>query len=245
MVRRREERALSAITTLLASVTGESALEDRLHVLVEKSAALFDMPAAALLLLDPTGQVSVAAATGHHGALLELLQLKAGEGPCLEAATTGTLVTVPDIAGSSARWPHFSHTATDSGYTSVHALPLRHGHVPLGSLNLFSETATILTDADVHTVQALANIATINIAHQRHNDAGNTTRAQLQAALDSRTIIEQAKGWLANRNSITPEAAFTLLRDYARHHRAPLTEIALGILTGRLPAPPRNNMPRN
>ncbi|MBF4600544.1 GAF and ANTAR domain-containing protein [Frigoribacterium sp. VKM Ac-1396] len=234
MAAHRERRLLHAIVRLAGNATGPTDRDDRLQVLVDESVALFDAHAAGLMLFGRSGDLQVAASTGHHAGLLELLQVETGEGPCLEAARTGEVVAVPDVAAAVDRWPHFSRVAVDAGYASVHSVPLRLRDEVIGSLNLFGETAGTLAPEDLASARALADIATIGILQQRVLDDGASTRAQLQAALDSRTVIEQAKGWLANRDDVDTDVAFGLLRDHARRNRLPLTEVALGVLAGRI-----------
>ena len=234
MAAHRERRLLYAIVRLMGDATGPGDRDDRLQVLVDESVALFDADAAGLMLFGRSGELQIAASTGHHSGLLELLQVETDQGPCLEAARTGEVVTVPDVTAVESRWPHFSRSATDAGYASVHSIPLRLRDDVIGSLNLFGEEAGALDPDDVAAARALADIATISIVQQRVVDDGEVGRAQLQAALDSRTVIEQAKGWIANRNAISPESAFGLLRDHARRNRLPLTEVALGVLAGRI-----------
>lgn len=241
MAANREGRLLRAIVTLVGNVTTTRDREARLQVLVDESVALFDADAAGLLVLDPSSRLQIAASAGHHSGLLELLQLETGEGPCLEAARTGTAISVPDIVMSEARWPHFARAAVDAGYSAVHSMPLRMQGTVVGSLNLFRRAVGPFDLDDVAAVRALADIATITITRQRALDDAATTRAQLQAALDSRIAVEQAKGWIASRNQVNADAAFALLRNHARANRLPLIEVALAVTAGRItlgtPAP--------
>lgn len=234
MAAHRERRLLYAIVRLLGDATAPDDRDDRLQVLVDESVALFDADAAGLMLFGRSGELQIAASTGHHSGLLELLQVETDQGPCLEAARTGQVVAVPDVTAVESRWPHFSRSATDAGYASVHSIPLRLRDDVIGSLNLFGEEAGAFDPDDLAAARALADIATISIVQQRVVDDGEVGRAQLQAALDSRIVIEQAKGWIANRSAISPESAFGLLRDHARRNRLPLTEAALGVLAGRI-----------
>jgi putative methionine-R-sulfoxide reductase with GAF domain len=229
---RREQRLRDVIVRLMGDATSSDDREDRLQVFVDETVALFDAHAAGVLLFGRSGDLQVAASTGHHSGLLELLQIETDQGPCLEAARTGDVVAVPDVSTVEAHWPHFSRSAIDAGYASVHSIPLRFRDDVIGSLNLFSERVGTLDPDDVAAARALADIATISIMQQRVLDDGANHQAQLQAALDSRTTIEQAKGWLASRRTITTDTAFDMLRDHARRNRLPLTEVALGLLAG-------------
>jgi GAF domain-containing protein len=240
MAAHRERRMLHAIVRLMGDATGGGDLDERLQILVDECVALFDVDAAGLILFGRSGDLHVAASTGHYGALLELLQVEAGEGPCLEAARTGEVIAVPEVAAVEKRWPHFSRSATDAGYASAHSVPLRFKKSVVGSFNLFGQRVGPFDPDDLAAARALADIATINILqHRAHNDVVQT-QAQLQAALDSRTVIEQAKGWIANGNSVSLDTAYLALRDYSRRNRLPMAEVALGVLSRRLTlsAPP-------
>ncbi|MFK4484825.1 ANTAR domain-containing protein [Curtobacterium sp. AB7] len=230
----RERRLLHTIIRLVENVTSTQDHETRLQVLVDESVALFDADAAGLMLFEPSQRLQIAASAGHHSGLLELLQLETGEGPCLESAHTGTVVSVPDIASAAGRWPHFCRAAVDAGYAAVHSMPLRLRTTAIGSLNLFRRTAQPFDLANAAAAHALADIAAITITQQRALDTAVTTQAQLQAALESRKVIEQAKGWVASRNLLDTDTAFTLLRDHARRNQLPLTEVALAVLAGRI-----------
>lgn len=234
MAAHREKRLLNAIIRLMGDATGSADLADRLQALLDETVQVFDADAAGIMLFARSGELKIAGSRGHHSGLLELLQVETGEGPCIEAAHSGRVVIVTDTTTVEARWPHFSRSATDAGYTSVASLPLRHRDHLLGSLNLFKEHPEPFQPDDIAAAQALADITTISILQQRSHDDGSTLQAQLQAALESRTVIEQAKGWLANKHGIDPDTAFALLRRHARNHQQPLAEAALGVLAQRI-----------
>jgi hypothetical protein len=137
-----------------------------------------------------------------------------------------------DLAASQARWPRFAEAARASGFVSVHALPLRLRTTIIGALNLFCARAGILSDADVRTGQALADVATIGILAQRSVQQAELLATQLQQALNSRVTIEQAKGVLAERRHITVDEAFDLLRAYARNHNLHLSDLARQVADG-------------
>ncbi|MGY2899827.1 GAF domain-containing protein [Curtobacterium sp. PvP017] len=229
----RERRLLQMIIALVGSATGSEDLSGRLQHLADESAALFDVHAAGLMLFGSDHRLQITASVGHHSGLLELLQLEVGDGPCLEAARTGSVVSIPDVRLAEPRWPHFCRAAADAGYTAVHSIPLRLRTTVIGSLNLFGESAGAFDEDDLVAARALADIAAISLLQQRSIDDAVTTQGQLQAALDSRTVIEQAKGWIANRNGVDTATAFSLLRDHARRNQLPLAEVALAVLAGR------------
>jgi GAF domain-containing protein len=165
---------------------------------------------------------------------VELMQLRVGTGPCVEAATTGEVVSVDDIDQISDRWPAFAADARASGFSSIHAIPLRLRDSTLGSLNLLREEPGALNAADAAAAQALADIATISILQQRLVEESELAQAQLQRALDSRVVIEQAKGYLAQRQNVDMDEAFARIRSHARSTRTRISVIAADIIAGRL-----------
>lgn len=232
--RTREDQLVGAFVTLADSLVDDYDVVDVLQGLIEECVTLFDAAAAGILLLSPTGHLEVIVSTSERSEFVGLMQLRVGEGPCVEAVDTGLVVSVADIAEVTDRWPAFATDARRSGFASIHAIPMRLRDSTLGSLNLFRDRAGALNAPDAIAAQALADVATISILQQRVIEQSGVAQAQLQRALDSRVIIEQAKGYLAQRRDIDMDAAFTLIRGYARSTRTRLGEIAADVVEGRL-----------
>jgi transcriptional regulator with GAF, ATPase, and Fis domain len=216
---------------------------DFLHMLTDRSVRLLAASAAGVMLADPRGELRVAAASSEQAELLELFQLQNDQGPCLECFRTGQPVTAADLTGPGQRWPRFAQAATRSGFRTVEALPMRLRDQVIGALNLFRAEAGPLDPEDLRIGQALADVATIGLLHERNVRRREAVAEQLQAALNSRVIIEQAKGKLAERLSIDMDRAFTMLRDYARNTNQHLTDVARTFVEGATadfpPPPPR------
>jgi GAF domain-containing protein len=215
---------------------------DFLHMLTDRSVRLLAASAAGVVLADPRGELRVAAASSEQAELLELFQLQNDQGPCLECFRTGQPVTAADLTGPAQRWPRFAQAATQSGFRAVHAMPMRLRDQVIGALNLFAAAPGPFDLADVRIGQALADVATIGLLQQRTVRRRETIAEQLQAALNSRVIIEQAKGKLAERLSVDMDRAFTMLRDYARNSNQHLTDVARTFVEGAtadFPPPPR------
>ena len=204
---------------------------DFLHLLTDRSVALLGASAAGVMLADPRGELRVAAASSEEAGLLELFQLQNDQGPCLDCFRTGRAVTATDLAGPAPRWPRFAEAAVRSGFATVEALPMRLRDQVIGALNLFRAAPGGLDPADLRIAQALADVATIGLLHERNVRRRETVSEQLQAALNSRVIIEQAKGKLAERLGIDMDRAFAMLRDYARNTNQHLTDIARDFVT--------------
>lgn len=194
--------------------------------LVDNSMVLLPIAAAGILIGDIHGELHVLASSSEETRLLELLQVEADLGPCLLAYRTGAQVVVEDLRVDPQRWPDFAERAAQYGYRSVVALPLRLRRERVGALNLFGSQVGSLGKGDIEVGQALADVATIGILHQRILTQSELINQQLQSALNTRVIIEQAKGVLAERGSVDMDQAFTMLRNHARATRQRLADVA-------------------
>jgi GAF domain-containing protein len=206
-----------------------------LTMMSDRCIELLDASASGILLVDPHGVLQVVAASSEEATLLELFQLQHEEGPCLDAFRTGEVVVHANLPEDNP-WPGFAHAAIHAGFLSVHAFPMRLRDSVLGTLNLFMSEPRPLSDADVTVAQAFAHAATIAILHDKAVNNLSQLAAQLQGALSSRVVIEQAKGTLAERAGIGMDEAFERLRSYAREHHRKLTSVALAVVAHSLTA---------
>jgi GAF domain-containing protein len=204
---------------------------DFLHVLTTRSVELLDVSAAGLLLADPRGELRVVAASSEAARVLELFQLQSDQGPCLDCFRSGQPVACLDLSADP-RWPEFANQAGQAGFSAVQALPMRLRDQVIGALNLFRGTVGAFDPEVVHVGQALADVATISLLHDRSMRRTDTLNEQLQTALNSRVVIEQAKGKLAERLGIDVNQAFTLLRDQARNRNQRLSDLARAFVDG-------------
>lgn len=201
-----------------------------LHDLTAKAAAVSGAAAVGLVLSDHREPVRFMAASNESGKLLELFQIQNDEGPCLDCVTTGRPVVNADLAHAGDRWPSFAPRAIEAGFQSVHALPLRLRDTVIGALNLFGTENDHFEPDEVRVVQALADVATIAILHERNLSQAEALTEQLQGALNSRVVIEQAKGALAQADAISTSDAFDLMRSRARTSQTRLVDVAQEIL---------------
>jgi GAF domain-containing protein len=225
------ERLAEVFVELADTLVDEFDLVEFLHMVTTRTAELIDVSAVGLLLADQHGELQFMAASDEATRLLELFQLQNQEGPCLDAFRTREAVVNADLRLASAQWPLFAPRAASSGYRSVHAIPLRLRGQVIGALNLFGTAPSNLADDDVKIVQALADIATIALLQERAIHRGEILTEQLQGALNSRVVIEQAKGLVAGRHDLDVDQAFNLLRNYARGHNRRLVDLAHEIVS--------------
>jgi transcriptional regulator with GAF, ATPase, and Fis domain len=209
-------------------------LLDFLHVLAERSVALLQADAAGLMLSDQRGRLRVLASTSEQSRLLELFELQNAEGPCLDSFHSGEQVVNIELAEARRRWPIFAPVAAASGFESVHALPLRLRGTVIGAINLFCG-AEQLSPEDVVVGQALADVATIGLLSQRSEDSREIAET-LQEALNSRIMLEQAKGVLAETLHIDMDKGFNLIRAHAHLVGSKLTAVSAGVIDGSIRA---------
>jgi GAF domain-containing protein len=204
---------------------------DFLHTLTERCVQVLGVSAAGLLLTDGQDKLQVVAASSERTRLLELFQLQADEGPCVDCFRTGQPVSVPDLTAAG-RWPRFTAAAAQVGFGAVYAQPMRLRNQIIGALNLFDASPGGVDEGRLRIGQALADIATIGLLQHRAIRSRDILTEQLQTALDSRVLIEQAKGVLAERLHVDVADAFTLLREGARSHNRPLSALARSVVDG-------------
>jgi GAF domain-containing protein len=207
-----------------------------LHRLATRCVELIDLSEAGIMLADAGGTLHYIASSSERMRLIELFELQHDEGPCLDAFRSGVAVRSPTIEDATERWPNFAPHAGDAGIQSVSALPMRLRSDVIGALNLFSTTASTLNPFDEQVAQALADVATIAILQERALQDAHVVRSQLERALESRIVIEQAKGIIAERAHVSIDKAFTMLRAYARGHNGLLSQTAQAIVDGSLAA---------
>jgi GAF domain-containing protein len=204
---------------------------DLLQTLVESCVRMLQVTAAGILLANDDGELEVIASTSEAARLVELMQLSAAAGPCIDSFTSGTVVSVPDIRDSPDSWGRYRESAISQGFASVSAVPLRLRDTTIGALNLLNTTVGPLDGRDLRVAGALADVATIGILHERAIVESGRVQQQLSQALQSRVVIEQAKGVISHLHSITTDEAFSILRSYARSNRLLLSDVAQRVVS--------------
>ncbi|GAA1283911.1 GAF and ANTAR domain-containing protein [Pseudonocardia aurantiaca] len=232
-----DERLVETFVELADTLIDEFDVIDFLHLLVDRSIELLDVDAAGLLLADQHGRLQLIASSNEQVRLLELFQLQNDEGPCLDAFRSGTRVSAADLSAADERWPRFAEAATGAGFGAVDALPMRLRKELIGALNLFRVERGDLDGPALRTAQALVDVATIGLLQERLLRHQEFLTEQLQTALHSRVVIEQAKGLVAERLGVDMEEAFAALRAHARRHGLKLSDVASSVIDGRTGTP--------
>lgn len=235
MSRTEAEVTETFVSVATALATGQDPV-DLLTTLTADCARLLDVTSAGLLLADDRGVLHVMAASSERTRELEAFQVQRADGPCRDSFLSGEPVAVPDLQAATDRWPLFVPAARAAGFASVHALPMRLQDLTLGTLGLFGTSVGALNDADLRLGQALADVASVALVQDRAVTDREAVNAQLQTALTSRVVLEQAKGLLAQQGDLDMVGAFQVLRRYARDHNLRLTDVAQAVVSRTLTA---------
>jgi len=230
----RESMLARALVELADTLVDDFDVVELLTRLADSCVDVLDVGAAGLMLVGPDGELRVMASSSETMRLLELFELQAQEGPCLDCYRSGEPVVNQNLAADDGRWPRFTVEALAAGFHSVHALPMRLRGSVIGVLNLFHVERGEMRPADVVAAQALADVATIAILQHRASLEAQGLNEQLSNALNTRIVIEQAKGMVGERESLTMDEAFALLRRHARNRNLRLADVAQAIIVGDL-----------
>jgi GAF domain-containing protein len=230
----REQRVVETFVELANTMVDDFDVIEFLHRLAERCVELLDCTEAGLLLVDAAGVLRVMASSSERSDALDLLQTQNDEGPCFECFHCGEPVSSVNLMDERRRWPTFSPAAVERGFCSVQALPMRARGDTVGALNLFRAEPGQIWDDDLPLGQGMADIAAIALLQERSLRESRGLVDQLQGALSSRVVIEQAKGVLAERAGISLDAAFARLRAYARTNNRRLSDVAGELIDGRL-----------
>ena len=230
----RDSRILQTFAMLADTMVDDYDVVDLLQLLVDACHEVLGISAAGILLADEEGDLQVVASTSEASRLVELMQLGAQAGPCIECYRTGAAVSVASIPSVSEEWGAFRDSATAHGFGATDAVPLRLRDTTIGALNLLREEEGPPDDFDVVAARAFADVATIGILHERSLRESELLASQLQQALQSRIVIEQAKGVVSFTNAVPIDDAFQIIRSYARRNQLPLSSVAARLVDREL-----------
>lgn len=232
----REALLARTLVELADTLVADFDVVELLTLLTDGCVDVLDVGAAGLMLAAPEGDLRVMASSSEAMRVLELFELQSQEGPCLDCYRTGQPVVNQDLATVNGRWPRFAAEALAAGFHSVHALPMRLRGTVIGALNLFHIEPGEMRQADVVAAQAMADVATIGVLQHRAALEAQVLNEQLNHALNSRIVIEQAKGIIAEREGLNMQQAFSILRNHARYHNLRLVDVAGDVIGGTLAA---------
>jgi GAF domain-containing protein len=226
---------LDSLERFAATLTGGYGIGDVLHNLTEEMAEALGLTGAGVTLVHDGRQRFVTAAVDAI-ATLERVQESSQEGPCIDAVASGGPVAVPDIAAGDAdqHWPDYVVAAKSAGIQAVAGIPMLADGLAIGAVNLYDEERRDWSSEDLRVAAVFATIATGYLSHASAARQHQRTAEQLQQALDTRLVIEQAKGLLAARRDTTVDDAFQTLRTYARDHRARIHDVSRAVVEGEL-----------
>ena len=224
------ERLSDVFVEVADTLVDDFDIVDFLHNLTDQAATICDALAVGILLADQHGDLQFMAASTEEAKFLELFQLQNSEGPCLDCFRTSLPVINRDLATALELWPVFAPRAIAAGFGSVHAIPMRVRNEVIGTMNIFGTETGLLEDGDVRIVQALADVATIALLQERTIQRAETLTEQLQSALNSRIVIEQAKGALSRMRNVGVDEAFALMRTYARNNQLLLVDVGRAVI---------------
>ena len=230
----READVVHSLVEMADTLVDDYDVVELLTGLTDRCVSLLGVSAAGVMLVSPAGSLGLIASSSEAMRLLELFELQAQEGPCLDAFRTGEPVGHVNLVLESGRWPAFSAAARRAGFISAFALPLRLREVTLGALNLLSVSGSPMRAADLIVARAFADLAALSIMQYRASSEAQRVNEQLSAALTSRIVIEQAKGVISERAGTDLAEAFSRLRSYARNNNRRLTDVAHAAVDGTL-----------
>jgi GAF domain-containing protein len=229
----RTQILIRTLVELADTLVDDFDVVDLLTLLADRCVEALDVSAAGLMLASADGDLRVVASSSEAMRLVEVFELQSAEGPCWDCFSTGEPVRAGDLSTSGGKWPRFTPVALDAGFRTAYAIPMRLRGSVIGALNLFRTESSALSSEDISAAQALADVATIAILQDRGGREVQRVNEQLGHALNSRIMIEQAKGVLAQRSGIGMEEAFSRLRGYARAHNLHLADVARGVIDGQ------------
>jgi GAF domain-containing protein len=222
----RDAKLMSTFAALADTLVDDYDVVELLQTLVDACRDLLGSTAAGILLSDESGDLELIASTSEATRVVEVMKLAAQDGPCIECFRTGAAISVPSIARAPENWRAFRDSALSQGFASTEAIPLRLRDSSIGTLNLFGAEEGAPPTSDLIAARAFADVATIGILHERTLRRSELLASQLQGALRSRVVIEQAKGVVAFTRGVPIDEAFDVIRSYARDHRLPLSQVA-------------------
>jgi GAF domain-containing protein len=251
----RPESAAEALLQLGRLSLRELSMESLLQTVAELARSVLPGEPESSVTLLVRGVPSTVASTGRLALDLDEVQYERGHGPCLHAASTGEAVEIADTR-SDERWPDYARRAVEHGNLSSLSVPLviDEDERVFGALNLYARKPEAFDDESRTAAMAFGPYAAVAAGNVHAYQTARTMADHLQAAMENRAVIEQAKGVLMERFKVTPDHAFRLLAVASMNANRKLRHVADElVLTGELPVPiteadrksPRRGRPRS
>ena len=229
-----EPLLIRTLVELADTLVDDFDIVDLLTLLSDRCVEVLDVSAAGIMLVSAEGDLRVIASSSETMRIVELFEVQSDEGPCVDCYRHGARIVNTDLDAATDHWPQFAAVAIKSGFRSADALPMRLRGTIIGALNLFRDHPGELGEDDARAAQALADVATIAILQHRAGLEAGVLNAQLNQALQSRIVIEQAKGVIAERARVDTDEAFARLRHHARSNNLRLADVARDVAGGKL-----------
>lgn len=230
----RENEIMRSLIDLADIMVDDFDIVEHLTGLAERCVSVLEVAAAGVMLAAPSGDLRLVASSSEAMRVVEMFELQAEEGPCLDAFRTGHQVSQENLSSGTGRWPQFATVAVEAGFQAAFAVPLRLRDSTIGALNLFNDEQTPMSEEDMRVARAFADLATISVVQHRASAETQLVNEQLSQALTSRILIEQAKGVIFERAGTDMAEAFSRLRNYARSNNLLLTDVAQAAIDGTL-----------
>lgn len=227
------ESFVSSMRDFVASMTRNYDATRMCYELSDRVVDVLDADGAGVTVADRDGLLRYVTATDERAARIERVQEETQQGPCMSAYLADEAVAVSDVREVD-RWPEYMEVADDLGFHSVLGVPLVSEVSKVGALNIYNESPRVWSEDDISAAWVFADMATVYLLRTSQLQEASRLAEQLQGALDSRVLIEQAKGMVARRNDIDVDEAFRLIRSHARDHRLGLSDLARDVVDRRI-----------
>jgi GAF domain-containing protein len=231
-----DSNLLAVLRQFASRMADRSEVTDVLYELCDHAVTVLDAAGAGVSVVNSSGELRFVTATNQAVVEIERVQAKHQQGPCVEAFHSGHTWVVTNAAELD-QWPAYRDAATQLGFISVAGVCLALNGRSVGALNVYAAEERSWSEETLEAAQVLADIATSYVLRAGELAQAQQLNGQLQNALDSRVIIEQAKGMLASNHRVSVDEAFERLRNHSRQNNVPLRVVAQAVVSLELEIP--------
>jgi GAF domain-containing protein len=220
-------------------VLAERSLDDVLGEVTDIAARSIPGAESTSITLVRGDRAFTAAHTGEMALAADELQYERGHGPCMDAGRAGVVLRIDDMR-TEERWPDYTARVVDVGVRSSLSVPLPYQGSSIGALNIYASRPGAFATAESEEVAtAVAEAVAVAVANADAHDRLAEQARNMRLAMESRAVIEQAKGVLVAQRRLDPEAAFEILREASQRYNRKLRDIASGIVQSASEGGPR------